>query len=61
MKIRLLIKLKTGETICIEGKERIDDSQLIAQRIENEQDNISFGDVGVKRELIDWYVIEDIH
>ena len=61
MKIRLLIKLKTGETICIEAKERIDDSQLIAQRIENEQDIISFGDVGVKRELIDWYVIEDIH
>ena len=61
MKIRLLIKLKTGETICIECKERRDDSQLIAQRIENEQDIISFGDVGVKRELIDWYVIEDIH
>ena len=61
MKTRLLVKLTTGETMCIEGKERIDDSQLIAQRIENEQDIISFGDIGVKRDLIDWYVIEDVY
>ena len=61
MKTRLLVKLTTGETMCIEGKERIDDSQLIAQRIKNEQDIISFGDIGVKRDLIDWYVIEDVY
>lgn len=61
METRLLIKIKTGETMCIEGKERIDDSQLIAQRIENEQDIISFGDIGVKRELIDWYVIDEVY
>ena len=61
MEKRLLIKIKTGETMCIEGKERIDDSQLIAQRIENEKDIISFGDIGVKREFIDWYVIEEVY
>ena len=50
--------LNTGITLAIEGN-LIDDSKLISQRIENKDQIISFGCIGVRRELIDWYIIEE--
>ena len=59
-KYRLTIRLNTNETIFVEGKGLIDHDELISQRIESGLDIISFGSVGVKRELIDWYTIEEV-
>ena len=59
-KYLLTIKLTTGEFIRIDDDQSIDMPELIAQRIENKEDIIVFGLVGVKRELIEWYTIKEI-
>ena len=59
-KYLLTIKLTTGEFIRIDDNEAIDMPELIAQRIENKEDIIVFGLVGVKRELIEWYTITEV-
>lgn len=56
----LTVKLITGEYIKIEGNQVIDMPEVIAQRIENKEDIIVFGFMGVKRELIEWYTITEI-
>lgn len=59
-KYLLTVKLTSGEFIRIDGDQSIDMPELIAQRIENKEDIIVFGLVGVKRELIEWYAIKEI-
>lgn len=59
-KYLLTIKLTTGEFIRIDDNQAIDMPELIAQRIENKEDIIVFGLVGVKRELIEWYTITEV-
>ena len=59
-KYLLTIKLTTGEFIRIDDDQSIDMPELIAQRIENKEDIIVFGLVGVKRELIEWYTIKEV-
>ena len=56
----LTVKLTTGECIKIEGNQVIDIPEVIAQRIENKEDIIVFGFMGVKRELIEWYTITEV-
>lgn len=56
----LTVKLTTGEYIKIEGNQVIDMPDIIAQRIENKEDIIVFGFMGVKRELIEWYTITEV-
>mgnify|MGYP006871898081 FL=1 len=56
----LTVKLTTGEYIKIEGNQVIDIPEIIAQRIENKEDIIVFGFMGVKRELIEWYTITEV-
>lgn len=56
----LTVKLTTGEYIKIEGNQVIDMPEVIAQRIENKEDIIVFGFMGVKRELIEWYTITEV-
>lgn len=56
----LTVKLTTGEYIKIEGNQVIDMPEIIAQRIENKDDIIVFGFMGVKRELIEWYTIAEV-
>lgn len=56
----LTIKLTTGEYIKIKGNQVIDMPEVIVQRIENKEDIIVFGFVGVKRELIEWYTITEV-
>lgn len=56
----LTVKLTTGEYIKIEGNQVIDMPDVIAQRIENKEDIIVFGFMGVKRELIEWYTITEV-
>lgn len=59
-KYLLTVKLTTGEFIRIDDDQTIDMPELIAQRIENKEDIIVFGLVGIKRELIEWYTITEI-
>lgn len=59
-KYLLTVKLTTGEFIRIDGDQSIDMPELIAQRIENKEDIIVFGLLGVRRELIEWYVIKEV-
>ena len=59
-KYLLTVKLTNGEFIRIDGDQSIDMPELIAQRIENKEDIIVFGLLGVKRELIEWYAIKEI-
>lgn len=59
-KYLLTIKLTTGEFIRIDDDQSIDMPELIAQRIENKEDIIVFGLLGVRRELIEWYVIKEV-
>ena len=59
-KYLLTVKLTSGEFIRIDGDQSIDMPELIAQRIENKEDIIVFGLLGVKRELIEWYAIKEI-
>lgn len=59
-KYLLTIKLTSGEFIRIDDDQAIDMPELIAQRIENKEDIIVFGLVGVKRELIEWYTITEV-
>ena len=59
-KYLLTVKLTTGEFIRIDGDQSIDMPELIAQRIENKEDIIVFGLVGVRRELIKWYAIKEV-
>ena len=56
----LTVKLTSGETISIAGNQVIDMPEIIAQRIEDKEDIIIFGLMGVKRELIEWYTITEI-
>lgn len=56
----LTVKLTSGEYIKIEGNQVIDMPEIIAQRIENKDDIIVFGFMGVKRELIEWYTITEV-
>lgn len=56
----LTVKLTTGESIRIEGSRAIDMPEIISQRIENKEDIIVFGLLGVKRELIEWYTITEV-
>ena len=56
----LTVKLTTGECIKIEGGQAIDMPEIISQRIENKEDIVVFGLMGVKRELIEWYTITEI-
>ena len=56
----LTVKLTTGECIKIEGAQAIDMPEIISQRIENKEDIVVFGLMGVKRELIEWYTITEI-
>ncbi len=56
----LTVKLTTGEYIKIEGNQVIDMPEVITQRIENKEDIIVFGFMGIKRELIEWYTITEI-
>lgn len=59
-KYLLTIKLTTGEFIRIDDDQSIDMPELITQRIENKEDIIVFGLVGVRRELIKWYAIKEV-
>ena len=59
-KYLLTVKLTSGEFIRIDGDQSIDMPELIAQRIENKEDIIVFGLLGVRRELIEWYAIKEI-
>lgn len=59
-KYLLTIKLTTGEFIRIDDNQAIDMPELIAQRIENKEDIVVFGLVGIKRELIEWYTITEV-
>lgn len=59
-KYLLTVKLTTGEFIRIDGDQSIDMPELIAQRIENKEDIIVFGLLGVRRELIEWYAIKEV-
>ena len=59
-KYLLTIKLTTGEFIRIDDDQSIDMPELITQRIENKEDIIVFGLLGVRRELIEWYVIKEV-
>lgn len=54
------MKLTTGESIRIEGSQAIDMPEIISQRIENKEDIVVFGLLGVKRELIEWYTITEV-
>lgn len=56
----LTVKLTDGEYIRIEGNQVIDMPEVISQRIENKEDIVVFGFLGVKRELIEWYTITEI-
>ena len=56
----LTVKLTTGECIKIEGSQAIDIPEVISQRIENKEDIVVFGLLGVKRELIEWYTITEV-
>ena len=57
----LTVKLTNGEMIRIEGNQVIDMPEIIAQRIENKEDIIIFGYIGIKRELIEWYTITEVN
>ena len=57
----LTVKLTSGETISIIGNQVIDMPEIIYQRIENKEDIIVFGYMGVKRELIEWYTITEVN
>lgn len=57
----LTVKLTSGETISILGNQVIDMPEIIYQRIENKEDIIVFGYMGVKRELIEWYTITEVN
>lgn len=59
-KYLLTVKLATGECIRIEGSQAIDMPEIISQRIENKEDIVVFGLLGVKRELIEWYTITEV-
>ena len=56
----LTVKLTTGESIRIEGSEVIDMPEIISRSIENKEDIVVFGLLGVKRELIEWYTITEV-
>ena len=56
----LTVKLTSGETVSMIGNQVIDMPKIISQRIENKEDIIIFGFMGVKRELIEWYTITEI-
>ena len=56
----LTVKLTTGECIKIEESQAIDMPEIISQRIENKEDIVVFGLLGVKRELIEWYTITEV-
>lgn len=56
----LTVKLTSGETISIVGNQAIDNPEEIGLRIENKEDIIIFGYMGIKRELIEWYTITEI-
>ncbi|MGL5328952.1 MAG: hypothetical protein ACRDD7_06765 [Peptostreptococcaceae bacterium] len=58
--VQLMIKLTTGETMTIEGHNIIDRPEVISQRIENKEDIIIFGSMGIKRELIEWYTVSEL-
>lgn len=60
-KYLLTVKLTTGECIRIDDIQAIDMPELITQRIENKEDIVVFGLIGVKRELIEWYTIKEVN
>ena len=59
-KYLLTVKLTNGECIKIKGGQAIDMPEIISQRIENKEDIVVFGLLGVKRELIEWYTITEV-
>lgn len=60
-KYLLTVKLTTGEFIKMDDIQAIDMPELITQRIENKEDIVVFGLIGVKRELIEWYTIKEVN
>ena len=56
----LTVKLTDGETISIAGNQVIYMPEVIEDKIANKEDIITFGYMGVKRELIEWYTITEV-
>ena len=57
----LTVELTNGESISLIGNQAIDMPEIISHRIENKEDIIVFGCMGVKRELIKWYTITEVN
>ena len=57
----LTVKLISGETISVVGNQVIDMPEIISHRIENKEDIVVFGCMGIKRELIEWYTITEVN
>lgn len=60
-KYLLTVKLTTGEFIKMDDIQAINMPELITQRIENKEDIVVFGSIGIKRELIEWYTIKEVN
>ena len=57
----LTVKLTNGEIISVVGNQVIDMPEIISHRIENKEDIVVFGFMGIKRELIEWYTITEVN
>lgn len=58
--IKLVVKLTDGNTLVLEGNEVIDMPEIIEQRFQNKDEFIIFGYMGIRRDLIEWYKINEV-
>lgn len=56
---KITIKLSDGELLTVSDKELFFKPEAIQMQLASNQNIINFGYVGVKRELIEWYIIEN--